>query len=647
MARSADRLFVYWLLAVLGFIPTAARAHQQEAAQAPAAMPSTSTSTPLQGALRTFTIEKPATIVEQERQTETALRVPLNLPKAHESLHTTVGLGYVQGADWGGEILAIGSAAGIQVQLSTLLTKGSTGFLLDRGSLSLFDPERRWRVEAGDIFSNLRGASRGARVSWPAAGGRRPAIAVYGPRPGTPHRQTVVSYRDQIQIGAQTLLDAEVASDKSYLVRSRLVVSRVDLEASYRSHRKPVSARDASLSGGIRVWHGVTLTGSLLRSTQGGERSDWRMVAVRVPFSRSFDVTLQRAYAATDETANTTSAAMANVAAGRLRLFHRYQVGEFDYARAGFSSSIERQQTQSMASYMSGSWLNLTLQLATQRTDTGQTQHWEELQTTVRLTRSTTVRAVTAVPDMRNAKRFRAHFRQDLPFQFAVQADYGRLSAFQAIPNELDRSRLKVMLYRTWNVATPARGAEVRGRVIDEAGRAVSGARVKLGSYTVDTDPTGFYVFRHVPRGVYDLALDGQFLPAGYAWDGRALGLSLTSSTKMLTDLLVAPLNAIHGRVYCDRNANGRYDAGEAVASAVVHLDDRVTATDQNGAYSFYNLVPGSHVLRLNREKLPAEFEATGPVDLPVELGDFQPVTEADFRVAVKTKPIIWRGPGK
>jgi hypothetical protein len=248
---------------------------------------------------------------------------------------------------------------------------------------------------------------------------------------------------------------------------------------------------------------------------------------------------------------------------------------------------------------------------------------------------------------MRNAKRFRAHFRQDLPFQFAVQADYGRLSAFQAIPNELDRSRLKVMLYRTWNVATPARGAEVRGRVIDEAGRAVSGARVKLGSYTVDTDPTGFYVFRHVPRGVYDLALDGQFLPAGYAWDGRALGLSLTSSTKMLTDLLVAPLNAIHGRVYCDRNANGRYDAGEAVASAVVHLDDRVTATDQNGAYSFYNLVPGSHVLRLNREKLPAEFEATGPVDLPVELGDFQPVTEADFRVAVKTKPIIWRGPGK
>jgi hypothetical protein len=183
--------------------------------------------------------------------------------------------------------------------------------------------------------------------------------------------------------------------------------------------------------------------------------------------------------------------------------------------------------------------------------------------------------------------------------------------------------------------------------VIDEAGRAVPGARVKLGPYAIQTDAAGFYAFRHVPSGTYDLAIDSQYLPAGYAWDGRQVRLSLTSSSRILADLLVAPLNAIHGRVYCDRNENARYDDGEAVAGAAVHLDDRVTATDSSGAYSFYNLVPGPYVLHLNREKLPPEFEATASTDLPVMLGEVEPVKNADFRVVVKVKPIIWREPAK
>jgi hypothetical protein len=610
-------------------------------------LPSAAGSTSTSLGLRTFTVDKPLALIETQRKSDTSHRQPLRLPRAHDTVRTTVGLGYVQGADWASELLAAGEFKGIQVQTNALVTKGSTGVLFDSGSLSLFDPDRHWRFEGGDVFSNLRGVSRGGRLSWQSAGGRRPAISIYGPRPGTPNRPTVISYRDQIVVGEQTLIDAEIASDRSYLLRSRLVRKRFEIEPSYRSNRRPVPSRDASVFGGVTIWRGVGVNAGLFRSVQAGDRSEWRTLSLRVPLSRLISLTLERAFAAANGTSNTTSAAMASLNAGQLRLFHRHQFGEYDLVRPGFSESVERQQTQSMASYMPSRRLNLTLQLATQRTETGQIQHWEELQTTISATRTTTLRFVTAVPDIRNEQRFRAHFRQELPAHFALQADYGRLSAFQAVPFELDRARVKVMLYKSWRVATPARGAEVRGRVVDHAGRPVSGARVKLGSYTTDTGVDGGYLFRNVPKGDYPLTLDPEFLPADYAWDGRQLPLALSWSSRTEADLLVAPLNAIHGRAYNDRNANGRFDSGEEMAGVVIHLQDRVTATDQQGAYSFYNLWPGTFTLRVNREKLSADVEVIGSDELSVVLGDGHPVTGADFRLQPKTKPIIFGKPGK
>ena len=103
-------------------------------------------------------------------------------------------------------------------------------------------------------------------------------------------------------------------------------------------------------------------------------------------------------------------------------------------------------------------------------------------------------------------------------------------------------------------------------------------------------------------------------------------------------------MNAIHGRVYVDRNSNGRYDAGEAVAHAVLQVGDRVTATDTNGAYSFYNLWPNAYVVRLTN--LPSEF-LPGIAELSVTLLDGAPVTGADFRVIVRDKPVIWATSGK
>jgi Carboxypeptidase regulatory-like domain len=594
-----------------------------------------------QGTLRTFDVAKPAAL--PAISTTDAAQLPAKPPKSTDTLRTSVGFGYVQGADWGTELLANGAVAGAQVQLNALVTKGQAGLLFDHGSLSIFDPDARWRIEAGDVFSQLRGASLGGRLSWAAAAGRRPSVAFYAPRHGSLNQKTVVSYRDQIVLRGQTLFDAELASDRSYFMRSRISQPRFEIESAYRSQSRPTSSRDGSVSASAAVWRGVSLTGGLYRSVYSGDRSRWNTVALRLPIARFLDLTLERAFGATRHTSRATSAVMTTVTAGDVRFFHRQQYGEYEFVSGGFANTIQRQQTQSMASYAPGPRVNLALQLATQTTDTGQVQHWEELQTTLKATRTTTVRFVTAVPNLRDTRRFQAYVRQELPGRFALHADYGRVSAFQAIARELDRSRFKVMLFKTVDVATPARGADVTGRVLDNSGRGVAGARVKLGPFTADTDRTGAYRLRHVPPGEYDVSLERHLLPADFAWDGRQESLKLKSGGRAQVDLRVAPLNAIHGRVYADRNGNRRFDSGEGVAGAVLQLGDRVTATDHNGGYSFFNVWPDRYEVRLHR--VPQDLEAQGEQSRVVQLLDGGPLTGVDFIVTPKTKPIIWESP--
>jgi hypothetical protein len=635
-SRLAERALLCALSTALSAVPTMAGA-----AQPPTG--TTAPSPPPPVGLRTFELVKPPdALVDQEASL--IHRQPTITPAARERLRTMIGAGYVQGADWGSEILAAGSVAGAQVQLNALATSGREGLLLDQGSVSIFDPVRKWRVDAGDVFSQLRGAAVGGRFSWAASGNRRPAVAVYAPRRAAPDRRTVVSYRDQLVIRGQQLVDAEVASDRSYFLRSRLTVSRIDLEASHRSQRGPSRSRDNSIAAGLTLWRGVSLNGALLTSVQRGESNDWRMLAVRFPLAPFVDLTLERAFASSGDTANTTTAVMSSMNAGDFRLFHRYQHGAYDIDRLGLTQTLERQQNRSMTSYSPNARLNLTLQLATQRTDTGHVEHWEELQTTLKLTSTTTLRAVTAVPDLRNAKRFQGYIRQELPGRFALQADYGRISAFQSVARELDRSRLKVMLFKTLDFATPAGGATVAGRVLDHSGGAVAGARVKLGRYTADSGTDGGYRFSHVPAGEYELGLEPHLLPADFAWDGRRHPVVLRSTASVRADLKVTPLNAIHGRVYADRNSNGRFDSGEAVAGAAIRVGDRLTASDRDGGYSFYNLWPGPYLVEL--QSVPMGFDKNIPPK-SVILSDGGPVTGADLIIVAKDKPIVWDGGGK
>jgi len=631
------------LVAIAGLVPAAASA---QTASAP---------------LTTFTLEKPADVRAAERAAAApAPPAPTVLPRDRDVLKATLGLGYLQDADWGSEVRAYGDVRGHQVAFDGLFTDGPHSLQFDHGSGSVADPDRGWRLEGGDIFSSLRGASRGGRFTMRLFG-LRPSIAILTPRFPTliagsvdRRRLTVATYRDSVHLFPGNTFDMEVASDGSYFGSLLFNLPRVTFQATHRRNQPPVDNIDTSTMLDIRIARGLTLGGGVLWSDEQGQQSRWETVSLRLPLGHRVSLTLERAYVRSADSSNATSSISGVVGSGRMQLFHRYQWGRTDLrylsdvdGPAYLSMTLDRQQAQSMAHIAAGSRLNFTFQVASAWSPRGAVQTWEELQTSWRASKYTTVELVTSVPDFGNMQRMRARVVQQLPYAFALEADYGRLSAYQAIPYELDRSRAKLMLSRTFGVSSPARGGELRGVVVDHAGHSVAGARVVAGDYATYTDKDGRYVFEHLPRGQYDLALDPNQLPANYAWDGRREHLDVSFSSRINANLHVAPLNSIHGRVYHDTNLNGRYDTGEGLPGVVVALEGRVVATDRDGGYSFFNVWPGARTLTLVTSRLPQGYVAGTTTSRDVTLSDEGPVTNADFQLLRKERPIVWREPIK
>jgi hypothetical protein len=594
--------------------------------------------------LHTFVVQKPP--AERTGEGDAIARLAqIDAPKPPRSvsrLSGIAGIGYVQHADWGAELLAAGSIKGLEVQFAGLVTYGSQGARFDNGTLTAGDPDRGWRADAGDLYSDLRGPVRGVRVSWLVKDRWQPGLSLDGARAGSLDRRMMLVYRDRLRLGPVSL-DGEVAMDGASFVRMRYNAGhRFDVETSFRRGTSPVPGRDAGIQVGLRVWRDLSFSAGLLRSERPGDRSEWRTIAVHVPIYRHFGLTLERTFTTTNRSSDVLYAAMVNVHAGSFVFYHRYQWGQAEFFQPGLGT-ISRDQLQSMASYAMGRRVNVTLQMASQWGAAGLTQNWLEVQTDVRVTRRTSLQIATPMPGAYDTDRIRVRLDQGLPGRFSLFAEYGRPSAYQGLEDGAEQPRFRLMIRRSWSAATPSRGGQVRGYVIDYTGRPVAGARVRLGPYSADSDTTGAYVFTHVPRGDHYLSLDPNLLPADYAWDGRVRHMSVTSSTRASINLMVAPLNAIHGRVYADRNSNSRYDAGEGVAGAVLALAERVTATGADGAYDFYNVMPGSHEVRLDAARLPSLYEMKSLTALPIELRDDRPVTGADFVVATKSKTVIWR----
>jgi hypothetical protein len=297
-----------------------------------------------------------------------------------------------------------------------------------------------------------------------------------------------------------------------------------------------------------------------------------------------------------------------------------------------------------MASYSPTRRVQLNYQVATQWYSTVAAQRWTELQTVVTLTKSTSLHGVTGFPDITSARRFRFGLQQTLPRGFRLAVDYGALPAFQSsVQDRQEHARFLVMVRRTLAMPTPAAGAEVTGRVVDQEGEPVPGAAVTLGPYVTTVRSDGSYKFAHVPTGDYDLALDEEHLPARYASDGVTQHVHV-SGGRVEADLHAIPLHAIHGHVFVDRNGNGEFDTGEGVPNVVMRLSARdvVTMTNDEGVYGFYNVLPGVFDVQLDTERLSKDFQVASAATIAVTLDAAGKArTGIDFRLAPREKPIV------
>jgi len=561
-------------------------------------------------------------------------------PPQRDLLQVSTGIGYLQGADAGGDISAAGKINGMQTDANLFFTAGPLGFQPTSGHVSMFAPDGRWRGEGGDLYSDLRGLARGARVSWNGAGQQwTPSVSLYV---HGANGATVVGYRDRVQVLPHVRVGGEVTSDGATFLQGQYAQSGTDLTAFSRFTRGAFVGHDEGVSGSFMLARGVALSGALRLSDAPGDSSQWQLASIRLPLARQASVTLERSWWTGSSDDGSINALTVQLPLGPVRFSQRIQWGRTDYLQRALPFGFDNQGGQTTASYTPGPWGSLNYQQSTQWLDNGRMQQWNEVSSTIQLGPHTSVQLVTAVPDISDPQRLRARVTRVLSPTLRLDVQYGRLSAFQMTsPSVGEHSRVMITIRKTWHVTSPSRGGEVRGRAIDQSGQPVSGALVRLGPYSAITDAAGAYGFTRVPDGAFALALDKNKLPVAYASDEPPRALTVTGHSREDIDLQVIPLTAIRGRVYIDRNGNGRFDEGEGVRNAVVAVDGRVTATSVTGSYAFYNQPPGRYTIRLDAQRLPKGLAPASPAELVVELTGDQPLVGVDFQVEARDMPII------
>lgn len=354
----------------------------------------------------------------------------VHLPPQRDTMRMSTAVGYLQGADWGGDFSGSGKFNGMQTDFSSFVTAGQSGFEGRSARVSVFAPDGRWRGEGGDMFSDLRGLARGARVSWNPGKRWTPSVAVYVRGPGAPDAATVVSYRDRVQITEQVGLGAEVASDGAVFFQGQYARGALDLTTFFRDIPGAGGGRDTGVSGGVTLPRRIGLTGALRVSDAANDSRRWQLASLRLPLTPRATMTLERSWWTGSSGEGSINAMILQVPLGPVHLVQRIQWGRTDYPQRAVPFGFDQRQMQSTASYTPGPWGNVMYQQSTQWLEDGRTQQWDEVSLGLQLGRRTSAHFVTAFPNVSEPERFRARITQKLSATLSLEGQYGRLSAF-------------------------------------------------------------------------------------------------------------------------------------------------------------------------------------------------------------------------
>ena len=333
------------------------RLHMPARGRTPVSPAQASPPTPLAG-WSTFEIKKTqAELAETARLADDPSVAPrtgqndVRLPPQNDQLRMSTGISYLQGADWGGEISGAGKINGMQVDVSSFFTAGPLGFQSRSGRVSIFAPDGQWRGEGGDLYSDLRGLARGARVSWSLGQKWTPSVSLYLHRQGTANGATVFAYRDRFQLLPRVRVGGEVTSDGAAFLQGQYATPRLDLTAFYRFTRGPIAGRDKGVSGGVTLGRGVAVSGAIRLSDAVSDSSAWRLASIRLPLARQASVTLERSWWSGSSDDGSTNALTVQLPLGPVRFIQRVQWGRTDYRQRAVPFGFDRRQSQSSASY--------------------------------------------------------------------------------------------------------------------------------------------------------------------------------------------------------------------------------------------------------------------------------------------------------
>ncbi len=174
--------------------------------------------------------------------------------------------------------------------------------------------------------------------------------------------------------------------------------------------------------------------------------------------------------------------------------------------------------------------------------------------------------------------------------------------------------------------------------------------RLEDGS-TVKTDEKGYYQFSRVAVGRHLVTLDVRRIPADYSiispekvW----IESKLRETVRVSFQLIAAA--RIEGRVINDVNNNGKIDPDEKGMPDVLILlepGNNNAYTDEDGKFTFENILPGKYQIRLDLATLPEDSVFTSPEELLVEVPVGGELKEMNFLIYLKPRPIMIGPPKK
>jgi hypothetical protein len=74
-----------------------------------------------------------------------------------------------------------------------------------------------------------------------------------------------------------------------------------------------------------------------------------------------------------------------------------------------------------------------------------------------------------------------------------------------------------------------------------------------------------------------------------------------------------------------------------------VTMSGDATVTADDGTFTFYNVEPGKHTIRLDTGRLSRDYDAASPTAVDVNLVQGSSVTNVEFRVSRHDKTIIFQ----